>query len=255
MVIMSNVDQHSFHRRLEEAILNSWPALEQVLIDGWVVRFGGGFTRRANSITPLYTAYQPSAAKLHQVEELYAARGLPTIFRLTDRAGAPDLDVELEQLGYAYSAGALVMTLDLNNVFDWEQFTVDLSELALDDWLAHYDRLYGSDRSGHDAQGSIIRKIPTTKLLAGYRAQNRVVACGIGVIESEFLGLFNILTGSAERGRGYGKRLLAGLLAWGRAGGARCAHLQVAEENKPALALYTGLGFRVEYRYWYRQRR
>lgn len=251
---MDQADLHAFHRRLEEAILNSWPALEQVLIDGWVVRFGGGFTRRANSVTPLYESLQPPEAKLPHIEALYAARQLPMIVRLTDRAGAPNLDADLERLGYAFSSGALVMTLDLQADAPWQALDVELDTLALDDWLAHYDRLYGADRAGQDAQGAIIRKIPTRHVLAAYQLEQQVVACGIGVIEGEFLGLFNILTGSATRGRGYGKRLMAGLLAWGHAHGARWAHLQVMDSNRAALALYTGLGFRVAYRYWYRQR-
>jgi hypothetical protein len=69
-------------RRIEEASLNSWPAFQQMLFDGWVIRFAGGYTRRANSVTPIYTPSLPIQQKIAACENFYQKKQLPTIFRL-----------------------------------------------------------------------------------------------------------------------------------------------------------------------------
>ncbi len=34
--------------------MNAWPALSRIFLDGWVVGLSEGYTRRANSVNPLY---------------------------------------------------------------------------------------------------------------------------------------------------------------------------------------------------------
>ncbi|MEA3309760.1 MAG: hypothetical protein U9Q70_09655 [Chloroflexota bacterium] len=70
-------------RRIEEVSLNSWPALQQILFDGWVLRFSEGYTKRANSVNPLFASSLDVEVKIDTCERLYAERGLPTVFRLT----------------------------------------------------------------------------------------------------------------------------------------------------------------------------
>jgi ribosomal protein S18 acetylase RimI-like enzyme len=45
------------------------------------------------------------------------------------------------------------------------------------------------------------------------------------------------------------------LLAWGKQNGAQHAYLQVMLNNVPALHLYSQLGFKQVYEYWYRIKR
>ena len=74
----------------------------------------------------------------------------------------------------------------------------------------------------------------------------------MGVLQSEYVGLFDIVTDPAFRGRGYARQVVNGILAWGKQNKAQRAYLQVEIGNTPAQHLYTKLGFTENYQYWYR---
>jgi hypothetical protein len=65
--------------RVEEVCLNTWPALREVLVGGWLLRFSEGLTRRANSANALgaLADIDPS-----DCEALYRRLGQPAIFRV-----------------------------------------------------------------------------------------------------------------------------------------------------------------------------
>ena len=79
-----------------------------------------------------------------------------------------------------------------------------------------------------------------------------MVACGLGVQEGEWFGLFDIVTHPEHRRQGLSTCLIAEMLAWASAQDARRSYLQVMESNQPALGLYAKLGYMDEYGYWYR---
>ena len=98
-------------RSMEESALNSWPALQQMLYDGWVLRFSKGYTKRANSVNPLYLSRLESIPKVAVCENLYRERSMPPIFRLTPLA-PEDLDSILDVRGYKRIDPTLVMRRD-----------------------------------------------------------------------------------------------------------------------------------------------
>jgi N-acetylglutamate synthase len=95
--------------------------------------------------------------------------------------------------------------------------------------------------------------VPTTGF-ATLRHDGETVAVGLAVREGDHVGLFDIVTAPSVRNQGIGRRLVSGLLRWGRDGGATRGYLQVMLTNEPARHLYETLGFREAYQYWYRVR-
>ena len=58
-------------QRIEELSINAWPALQTMLYAGWVLRFAAGYTRRANSINPLYGSTIEVGEKIQACERAF----------------------------------------------------------------------------------------------------------------------------------------------------------------------------------------
>ncbi len=265
-------------RRVEEASLNAWPALQQQFYDGWVLRFAKGFTKRANSIVPLYPPVGANGSDIEQrvryCENLYAREGLQTVFRLTSINPYPELDNFLRHRGYdqldptsvqvkylhAAATGESTVTSSSNQT-QASNLPYRFATLGLEAWLDTYSALAAVPDPARRLHGAILGGIQGycgfgvlyASPDAGDAALEVPVACGLAVSESKYVGLFDIITHENQRNLGYGRQLVASLLDWGQHNtGAEIAYLQMLESNAPAAALYQGLGFRPLYRYWYR---
>lgn len=238
-------------QRLEEAGLNAWAPLQQMLFDGWVLRFAKGYTKRANSINPVYGGTLNLEHKIAICEKLYRDRGLPVIFRLTSFGAPPGLDDLLAQRGYRYIDRSLTMCADLRE----RDLTgaPTLREEALDKWLELFRTLSEEVEAPRlDTHQAMLQRIPARGYFASLVDAGHVVSCGLGVLEHPYCGLFNLVTAPTQRNRGYGMQLVNGMLAWAKAQGAAYAYLQVLNSNAPARHVYAKAGFRDGYSYWYR---
>lgn len=256
-------------RRVEEASLNAWPALQQQFYDGWVLRFAKGFTKRANSIVPLYPTLPDSPTPLEErvryCENLYARERQQTIFRLTSITPYPELDDFLIQRGYQLLDPTVVQLRQFGQhppaTERWQAQTSStrFATVGLEPWLDIYTQLAEVPNSAKRLHGAILGGIQALcgfgVLYAGGKGEasdGRPVACGLAVAEASFVGLFDVITSATDRQQGYGRLLVEELLRWGAAADAKAAYLQVMEANQPALSLYQSLNFRPLYRYWYR---
>jgi ribosomal protein S18 acetylase RimI-like enzyme len=239
-------------RRIEEVSLNAWPALQQMLFDGWILRFSKGYTKRANSVNPLFGSTMDVDQKVDACQALYAERGLRPIFRLTPFSVPSGLDQVLEDRDYTKTDPTLVLHLDLQGFDPQPAAPIDLRGEPLDAWLGIFCRFKGAPIEKHRAHREILQAIPSRRFPASLVEAGRPVACGLGVLENEYFGLFDVVTDPQHRRQGYGRQLVASLLRRAKEHGARHAYLQVESTNEPARRLYAGFGFQEIYRYWYR---
>lgn len=240
------------HRRLEEVALNAWPALQQMLFDGWLLRFARGYTKRANSINPLFESRLEVLDKIATCERLYMARRLVPVFRLTPFSCPLELDQVLEQRGYVTIDHTSVMSCDLRPGVFPTASAATLRHESVHNWIRLWCGLHGTGVEQHHTHQTMLELIPTTPLLVSLVDTGHVVACGLGVLEQDYFGLFDLVTAPQQRNKGYGTALVSGMLQWAYDHGASQAYLQVLRSNAPARHLYTRLGFQDMYPYWYR---
>lgn len=241
------------NRRVEEAGLNAWPSLQQILYDGWILRLAGGYTKRANSINPLYGDTLDLEKKIAACEQVYSSQNLPAIFRLTSFGTPAGLDEALARRSYRKADLTLVMHRELGaeNLQSYPD-PIEIAEMEMEDWLKLFCCLKEAELEQHQTHRAILEKIPGQTLFAALKDKGNEVACGLGVMENGFFGLFDLVTHPARRNQGYGTKLVAHMLGWARENGASHAYLQVVAANTPARQLYTKLGYQELYHYWYR---
>jgi N-acetylglutamate synthase len=215
-------------RNLEHAAALAWPGIEQSRVGGWLLRFGNGSTRRANSAVPL----DVSAVDVSAVIDWYAVRGVAPLVAAPDRllripSGAPT------------EAETLVMTGDLESSQPGRAVTIAVR--PDDEWL----RLYR-------------REVPVdvlTAVIDGQVAFAEVAGAAVGRAAvtdapdgTRWVGLAAVHVVEEARRRGLARDLCVALLAWGGEQGATRAYVQVLSDNTAASRLYESMGFSVHHR-------
>ena len=211
------------------------------MLDGWVLRFTRGFTKRANSVTPLYPSSQPPFAKVRYCEDLYAREGQRTIFRMTTVTEDDALDELLASRGYE---------------------TVDPTRCSIAPCIPASSPCPARSRSCRWRVSSPPTPVSSSRTSTPpRRARRRICTAparcysggdGIrftrprrasrglrdGRVEREVVGLFDIVVHPRRRRRGHGRMLVEGLLGRACEVGAQTAYLQVLDSNAAALRLY-----------------
>ena len=243
-------------RRIEEASLRAWPALSDSDFDGWRLRFADGYTRRANSVTPMAASRLSIEDKIATCERLYAERGLPAIFRLTPFA-PPDLDDILARRGYRVGDRVQVRARPFGASINLPTTPLASPGIVrahgIEPWLDIFGTLSAARATNRPAHRAVLNTIPGHRRLLALWVNGRAVACGMSVLSDGLLGLFDLVTAMDQRNQGYGSEILRRALRWGTRSNAEEAYLQVLDRNKTARRIYDRAGFDVVYEYHYRE--
>lgn len=239
--------------RLDRAAGDAWPAIEEWDYDGWALRFGRGYTKRVNSITPVARGVRPLPDKIAACKAAYDARHIPSVFRLPSYLDTAELEAALEARGYSKIDKTSVRLMSFAGAMPHAPATVEIAPAVNMEWLgsvAAWNRLDSDRRAALDA---IVGRIAAPAAFALVRAGATCVAAGLGVRQEELVCLTAVIVDPNQRRRGFGRAVTTALLRWARREGAEFAYLQVVKSNAPAIRLYNRLGFDREiYRYHYR---
>jgi N-acetylglutamate synthase len=240
-------------RALEALSLRAWPALETRYYGGWLLRFANGYTRRANSINPVYAHSSNIQEKIVLCEAIYAHKGITPCFKITGAVFPENLDAVLAAYQYVRDAPTSVQTMPLTDFDSPSHPQTYIYPHLTEDWLQDFTRLNNVPRQKVHTMRQMLQRIIPARCFMSLRKDGQPVAMGLGVLDGDYIGLYDIVTHPDHRGSGYGTTLVQSLLHWGKVNGAREAYLQVMVDNLPARRLYDRLGFAEVYRYWYRR--
>ena len=242
-------------RRYEEISNNAWPALQTVQYDGWILRFANGVTKRSNSVNLLYPSTLDADQKIGFCEKLYALKHIPPCFKITSIADPEDIDQRLGSRGYILHSTISFQTISLAGISSEPLRDIHVDTDLNPRWIDNFIRMNAFDRNRKSTYIGIMEQLFLPKCLISLSSERKIIGVGLGVVEGNFFGLFDIVVDRAFRNTGLGYHIVGNLLRWGKKNGADTAYLQVLTDNIPALRLYEKMGFREIYRYWYRMKK
>jgi ribosomal protein S18 acetylase RimI-like enzyme len=243
--------------RIEDAALNASQPPEQWLYDGWLLRCSPGKARRARSVQAVAAGRIELEEKIAHCAAFYRQRRLPLLFRITPFSQPAALDEALADAGLDAFDETRVMTLALDRLDTPARSGDDaaaIEPVAAERFAEELGRLRGSPATQVRAHAARLAAAadPGAAIRVLWCDQGQVLGAGQVILEGDAVGLYDVVTHEAARGRGIARRLSGHLLAQARAAGARTAYLQVDSGNEPARQVYRRLGFVDRYAYWYR---
>lgn len=221
-------------RNLEHAAARGWPGAEQHWIDGWLLRYGHGSTRRANSAVPLEVHGDLSA--LPAIVDWYAARAV------TPLLVAPDRLFRVPP-GVPGDGENVVMTTELTTA-PASPGSVTLAPRPDERWLQLYER---------DVPVDVLTAVIDGEVMFGSRDDAGVarVAVTSSPDGTRWAGLAAVHVVEAQRRKGHARALCEEMLAWAAGRGATRGYAQVLADNAAAIDLYESMGFTTQHRVRY----
>jgi GNAT superfamily N-acetyltransferase len=226
-------------RRLERLHVRAWPATETARVDGWLWRWSGGGSQRANSVSTIDFTGNDIADTLDRIEARYRAKDSPSqlhTFDLSQPAGLADL-----LSGRGYGAGETTLTLLATAPPAAPVPDVASADDPPAEWLDVYMAAISESRRAVNRQ--ILRRVPDPRAFFSVRRGGRVISTALGVVDGGHAVAECVATREDARGQRGADAAMRALMAWAASLGAHTVGLQVVERNQPALALYRRLGF------------
>jgi len=226
-------------RRIERLHVRAWPAFETADIHGWLWRYSGGGSQRANSVSTVDFAGGNPATALDEVEARYRARN--AIVRVhTYDLSAPTGIVDLLQ-GRGYGAGETTLTMAKPVGGAKPTDDVEVAATPGAEWLEVY--LGAISESRRSVNARILGAVPQPCGFFSCRRAGQVISSGLCVADGDFAVIECMATRLEARRQGGADAVLQSLEAWAAGRGVKTLALQAVAANTAAIALYSRIGF------------
>ncbi len=229
-------------RACEERLVNVWPAVSTLLMDGWVVRFANGYSGRANSASAIVPGAAMDAGLLAAIERLYREAGLKPSVRVTPLA-ADGVEPLLLASGYRIKDQSAMLVRPLVGAGLAADPRIRIESAPGRAWLAGVSERQEPSKRSADHLFAIVGQLRIPAAFATLRIDRRPVGFGMAAIDRGFAEIGSVMLDAGFRGQGLGRALVDGLLAWAEEQGAERAFLQVDVTNTVARKLYASQGF------------
>lgn len=241
-------------RRLEAVGFRAWPAASVHYDGSWAIRLTAGHpSKRLNSVNPLDPAdHRDIEQRIARAAKRFSSYGRPLVFRLSPLAPL-QLNAYFDAHGWRRFDETQVMIADLREL----DLDSGLDQIPLQDTGRYVDAsitIRGEDAERKPGLTEVIEAIRPPSGMFVIEDEQGPVAAALCVHDNDLAGLFDIAVRPDQQGKGYARSIVRAALRWAASQGARRAWLQVTTANKPAVNLYTRLGFEPAYIYTYRQK-
>jgi N-acetylglutamate synthase len=236
---------------IERAAVAAWPALEMADIDGWLWRYSGGGSQRANSVSALAFSGTDVEVAIAGVEARYRSRGAAPMFQICDVNVPGDLDARLQRRGYRLQEPCTVLAKSIElKTSVAPDADIEIGDAPSETWLSVY--LAGITPSRRGLAPLILAGVPAPRAFLLLRDKGEPAATALGVVAESVAIAECVMTRADRRRSGAASRIMRALEVWGARQGATMAALQAVTANEPAQALYAKLAYDCVGGYHYR---
>lgn len=240
---------------IERAAVVAWPASETADVDGWLWRYSGGGSQRANSVSALAFRGTDAELAIGEAERRYRLRGASPMFQVCEVNAPGDLDGRLQRRGYRLREPCTALAKRIPPAISGSLDTsldsgVEIADRPSEAWLSVY--LSGITQSRRAFAPTILARVPPPCAFLLVREAGEPAATALGVVAEGVVIAECVMTLATRRRSGAATRVMRALEAWGAGQGATVSALQAVTANAPAQALYAGLDYARVGGYHYR---
>jgi len=238
-------------KTIEEISLKMTPSFKDITYDGWVLKFFKKYFHKTNSIYPLNYGKININKKIDECENLYLKMGFSYAYRITPFSQPQNLDNKLNDKGFKKKFITRMLFLNLNDILlnsnKFSDITTDF-----DEWSQAYKFIGNFSDIESIIHEDFHKFLSQKKCLMLIKNKKKYISCGMGIINNDYFGIFDVKTNKDYQQKGYATELIKTMLLWAKQNKAKYVYLNVDHSNIPACNLYYKIGFKEIYKYWFR---